>query len=75
MEHGPLAETELEWLDDVLLEYGNDASVLDVSELDGMLTAILSGPELIPPSQWMSEMWGARNVSPAGLPRMKQSVL
>lgn len=64
MEHGPLTETELEWLDDVLLEYGNDASVLDVSELDGMLTAILSGPDLIPPSLWLTDVWGGEKRKP-----------
>ncbi|MBJ3815610.1 UPF0149 family protein [Shimwellia pseudoproteus] len=58
MSQGPLDAAELEWLDDVLMEYGNEGSVLDVSELDGFLTAILSGPVVIPPERWIPAMWG-----------------
>lgn len=64
MENGPLSEDDLEWLDDILLKYGNDASVLDVSELDGMTTALLSGPDVIMPSQWMPMIWGGKEHLP-----------
>ncbi|RWR01061.1 hypothetical protein ED28_16565 [[Pantoea] beijingensis] len=64
MNTGPLTEEELEWLDDVLMECGNDDSVLDVSELDGLLTAILSGPNMIPPSQWLPVIWGGEKHDP-----------
>ncbi|EMH4162264.1 YecA family protein [Pluralibacter gergoviae] len=58
MKTGPLNESELEWLDDVLARYGNDASIMDVSELDGMLTAILSSPTEIEPADWLVALWG-----------------
>jgi uncharacterized protein len=58
MKTGPLNESELEWLDDVLARYGNEHSVMDVSELDGMLTAILSSPVEIEPAEWMLAVWG-----------------
>ncbi|MFC0142421.1 UPF0149 family protein [Erwinia mallotivora] len=58
MNSGPLDEDDLEWLDDLLLNHGNDDSVVDVSELDGMLTAILSGPNLLPTSRWLAALWG-----------------
>lgn len=58
MKTGPLNESELEWLDDVLARYGNEQAVVDVSELDGMLTAILSSPYEIEPAQWMLAIWG-----------------
>ncbi|RPH25501.1 YecA family protein [Buttiauxella warmboldiae] len=58
MNQGPLNEEELEWLDDTLAQYGNDDSVLDVSELDGMLTAILSAPAQIETSVWQNALWG-----------------
>lgn len=58
MKTGPLNESELEWLDDVLARYGNDASIMDVSELDGMLTAILSSPTDIEPADWLVALWG-----------------
>jgi len=67
----PLSEEELDWLDDFLLyridedSYveGMDEGVLNVSELDGLLTAVVSGPVLVPPSQWMPQVWG--NFQPA----------
>lgn len=65
MNQGPLNEEELEWLDDTLTKYGNDDSVLDVSELDGMFTAILSAPKKIELSQWQAALWGGDD----GLPR------
>lgn len=45
---GPLIDREIDWLEEVLLKYGNDDSVLCFSELDGFLTAVVSGPNMIP---------------------------
>lgn len=53
MKEGPLSEKELQWLEDMLEKYGSEASIIDVSELDGLLTAVLSGPVSIEPSQWL----------------------
>ncbi|TNV22973.1 YecA family protein [Buttiauxella sp. B2] len=64
MNQGPLNEEELEWLDEILTKYGNDDSVLDVSELDGMLTAILSAPVVIPLSEWQTALWGGKEQLP-----------
>lgn len=47
---GPLTDREIDWLEEVLLKYGNDDSVLCFSELDGFLTAIVSGPNTISPN-------------------------
>ncbi len=33
-------------------------TAMDLSELDGFLTGILAGPELIMPSEWLPEVWG-----------------
>lgn len=41
MKTGPLNESELEWLDDILTKYNTDHAILDVAELDGLLTAVL----------------------------------
>jgi len=62
----PLNEEEFEYLDDFLLEridddtdtLDKDEGVLDISELDGLFTAIVSGPVIIQPSKWMPEVWG-----------------
>lgn len=47
MKTGPLNESELEWLDDILTKYNTDHAILDVAELDGLLTAVLSSPQEI----------------------------
>ncbi|WP_411704072.1 YecA family protein [Edaphovirga cremea] len=64
MKQGPLTDEELAWLDDVLMEYGNDDSILDVTELDGMLTALLSGPNMISPGCWLAVIWGGEEYAP-----------
>lgn len=59
MSEGPLNETEMEWLEETLMTYGHDGeSVIDVSELDGMLTAVLSGPVVVEPDRWLVAVWG-----------------
>ena len=54
MKTGPLNESELEWLDDILTKYNTDHAILDVAELDGLLTAVLSSPQEIEPAQWLA---------------------
>ncbi len=62
----PLSNDELDWLEDFLctrygiMEFDHDADVgvFDVAALDGYLTAIVSGPETIPPSLWLADMDG-----------------
>lgn len=58
MKTGPLNESELEWLDDILTKYNTDHAILDVAELDGLLTAVLSSPQEIEPEQWLVAVWG-----------------
>lgn len=62
----PLNDEELDWLDQFLLDRidedadteGKNEGVLDVSQLDGLLTALVSGPVVVPPSRWLPEVWG-----------------
>jgi uncharacterized protein len=65
----PLNDEELDWLDAFLLDridedevyedgLEKDEGVLDISELDGFLTAVVSGPVMIPPSRWLPAVWG-----------------
>jgi len=68
----PLDHEELARLDDFLLNRiddetgdrihaaGGDEGILDVSELDGLLTALVSSPRVIVPSRWLPAMWGAQ---------------
>ncbi len=54
----PLTQAELDFLNDVLSVSDHDEAIMCVSELDGFLTAIVSGPNMIQPSQWLPELWG-----------------
>ena len=65
----PLDDEELDELDRFLLDRGYaepeeafdgaaNEGVLDISELDGFLTAIVSGPVSVMPSQWLPALWG-----------------
>ncbi|WNZ54703.1 UPF0149 family protein [Microbulbifer sp. MKSA007] len=60
----PISEADLDYIDEVLHKYGNDDSILDICELDGFLTALVSGPEMIPPSRWFSALWGGPGNEP-----------
>lgn len=53
----PQAET-LAVLDILLLEYGSDESILNVSELDGFCAALGCAPDMIMPSTWVPAIWG-----------------
>lgn len=62
----PLSDEEYERLNRFLLDRVDedadttdmDEGVLDISELDGLLTAIVSGPATVMPSQWLPAVWG-----------------
>ena len=64
MNTGPLNENELEWLDETLAKYATEGAILDVSELDGLLTAILAAPTDIEPAQWRVAIWGGADNVP-----------
>jgi len=64
----PLTDDELDQLDAFLLDRipedessdvdTRDEGVICIPELDGLLTAVVVGPELIPPSKWWPAVWG-----------------
>jgi uncharacterized protein len=62
----PLNEDEMELLEQFLLNridesidtFGMDEGIFDISTLDGFFTAMVSGPEMIPPSTWLPLVWG-----------------
>lgn len=61
-----LSEEEIARLDLFLLERideeanteDKDEGIIDISELDGLFTAIVSGPTVVQPSQWLPTVWG-----------------
>ena len=60
MNHESLTEAELDELEDYLLSLDERDDSMDLSMLDGFLTAIISGQRLIPPSEWMPWVWDIR---------------
>ncbi len=64
----PLTESELDELDYLLLDrFGEegaaydeekDEGILGISELDGFMTAVASGPLALQPSEWLPAVWG-----------------
>jgi uncharacterized protein len=49
---------DLESLDSYLLSDLSPDECMMLSDLDGFLTGIVIGPELIPPSEWLPVIWG-----------------
>ena len=60
----PLNDAEIDELDEFLLSVGHDDAILNFSEFDGFMTAIVSGPETIMPSVWIPAMWGGEDNAP-----------
>lgn len=64
-EDTPLDAAELAFLDKILAKYATEESLETVSALHGFLTAIVSAPKMMPPSQWLAEIWGGEDLQPA----------
>lgn len=60
----PLDDYEFEELDSFILTLENEHAVHSVSELDGLVTAIVSGPETIMPSEWLPLVFGDAGDAP-----------
>ncbi len=65
----PLSEAEIDELNQLLFDYSEQVEethgsqgqevdcVFSISELDGFLTAVLTGPEPVSPSVWLPALW------------------
>lgn len=54
----PLSEAEFDELDRFLVSDAMPDECMDISMLDGFLTALLIGPNMIMPSEWLPHVWG-----------------
>jgi len=59
-----LNDEELDYLDELLQNYGNDNSILDVNELDGFMTALVLSPADVPMTAWYPAIWGGEQHEP-----------
>ncbi|NVZ53339.1 UPF0149 family protein [Pseudomonas sp. B6002] len=57
----PLTPAEFEFIEDTLLKYGDDHSVLNLAELDGYFTALVSSPVQVDVAEWFPAIWGGQN--------------
>jgi uncharacterized protein len=57
LNEGPLTDDEIRELDQFLLDAKGLEESMDISTLDGFLTAIVCGPKTIMPSEWMRCVW------------------
>src|SRR5574337_1893394 len=63
----PLQDPELDELEAFLASDAVPKDCMDLEMLDGFLTAIVSGPETIQPSEWLPQVWsdGSKSATPA----------
>jgi uncharacterized protein len=57
----PTVEVDLDALDAWLLSEDSPAESMLLPDLDGFLTGIAVGPDLILPSEWMPRIWGGED--------------
>ena len=65
----PLSDAELDELEVFLASDAVPQDCMDLEMLDGFLTAIVSGPESIQPSEWLPQVWsdGGRTATAASV--------
>ena len=61
MQSQPLNASDFEVIENTLLKYGDDHSVLNPSELDGYFTALVSSPTQVDIGEWFPAIWGGQN--------------
>jgi uncharacterized protein len=57
MKPQPLTDAELQRLTAVLKRFG-DKRAMNLEQLDGFLAALICCPDLVPPSEYLPEIWG-----------------
>ncbi|MGY4492786.1 UPF0149 family protein [Pseudomonas sp. TE3610] len=60
----PLTDAQWDFLESMLEQHKSETSVWNTSELDGYLTALVSGPTVIPFEEWFEALWGGMEFLP-----------
>jgi uncharacterized protein len=58
----PLTDAELDKLDDILKRF-RDKRAMNLETLDGFFAALICGPDDVPPSEYLPEIWGGNMVN------------
>jgi uncharacterized protein len=70
----PLTDAELDNLGDVLKRFG-DKRAMNVETLDGFFAALICGPDNVPPSEYLPEIWGGDTVNePLSEPTLQEFI-
>ena len=56
--NAPLTDEELDELEQFLNSDATPEECMDIAMLDGFITALVIGPNTLPPSQWLPAVWG-----------------
>lgn len=59
-----LTDEEIDWLDGFLSSAQAPDAAMDLEALDGFFTALIVGPELMPPSLYLPVVWGGDGEGP-----------
>ncbi|HSX62609.1 MAG TPA: UPF0149 family protein [Tahibacter sp.] len=70
----PLNEQDIETLSRFLDERAVERDGMSFEMLDGYLTAVLSGPDLITPSEWIPWIWAVEAAEPSDAPVFEDDV-
>jgi uncharacterized protein len=57
----PLSDQEIAELDEFLMSDATPEESMSIVELDGYLTSLVIGPEVVPPSVWLKTIWGGED--------------
>ncbi len=58
----PLTDAEFDKLADILKRFG-DKRAMNLETLDGFFAALICGPDDVPPSEYLPEIWGGDMVN------------
>jgi uncharacterized protein len=63
----PLTDAEVDRLDEILKRFGNKRA-MNLEMLDGFFAALISGPDNVPPSEYLPEIWGGDMIDEDAFP-------
>ena len=67
-----LTEAEIDRLDKLLCRV-NHGDAMTVEELDGFFCALICGPELVPPSEYLPHVWGGALIQGHGVSNIEEA--